>query len=65
MENKNVSVISDQVNDTNSQLAGSTMTKAGLAMELSHEKKRLKQELEELQTVYDEIKPTTPTGTTD
>ena len=51
MENKNVSVISDQVNDTNSQLVGSTMTKAGrLAMELSHEKKRLKQELEELQT---------------
>ena len=42
MENKNVSVISDQVNDTNSQLAGSTMTKAGrLAMELSHEKKDL------------------------
>ncbi len=66
MENKNVSVISDQVNETNSQLAGSTMTKAGrLAMELSHEKKRLKQELEELQTEYDEIKPTTPTGTTD
>ena len=66
MENKNVSVISDQVNDTNSQLSGSTMTKAGrLAMELSHEKKRLKQELEELQTEYDEIKPTTPTGTTD
>ena len=66
MENKNVSVISDQVNDTNSQLVGSTMTKAGrLAMELSHQKKRLKQELEELQTEYDEIKPTTPTGTTD
>ena len=44
MESKNVSVISDQVNDTNSQLAGSTMTKAGrLAMELSYEKKRLKQ----------------------
>ena len=66
IENKNVSVISDQVNDTNSQLVGNTMTKAGLlAMELSHEKKRLKQELEELQTEYDEIKPTTPTGSTD
>ena len=66
IENKNVSVISDQVNDTNSQLLGSTMTKAGrLAMELLHQKKRLKQELEELQTEYDEIKPTTPTGTTD
>ena len=66
MEDKNLTLISDQVNETNPSLAGSTMTKAGrLAMELSHEKKRLKQELEELQTEYDEIKPTTPTGTTD
>ena len=66
MEDKNITVISDQPNDTNSPLAGSSMTKAGkLAMELSHEKKRLKQELEELQTEYDEIKPTTPTGATD
>ena len=66
MEDKNITVISDQPNDVNSPLAGSSMTKAGrLAMELSHEKKRLKQELEELQTEYDEIKPTTPTGTTD
>ena len=59
-------MISDQVNDSNSSLAGSAMTKAGrLAMELSHEKRRLKQELEELQTEYDDIKPTTPTGTPD
>ena len=29
MEDKNVTVISDQVNDSNSQLAGSSMTKAG------------------------------------
>ena len=66
VEDKNVTLISDQVNETNPSLAGSAMTKAGrLAMELSHEKKRLKQELEELQTEYDEIKPTTPTGTTD
>ena len=66
MEDKNVTLISDQVSDPNSSLAGSAMTKAGrLAMELSHEKRRLKQELEELQTEYDEIKPTTPTGTTD
>ena len=66
MEDKNISVITDQTNDSNSSLAGSSMTRAGrLAMELSHEKKRLKQELEELQTEYDEIKPTTPTGTTD
>ena len=64
MEDKNLKVISDQVADPASPLAGSTMTKAGrLAMELSQEKKRLKQELEELQTEYDEIKPTTPTGT--
>ena len=66
MEDKNINVITNQINDSNSSLAGSSMTKAGrLAMELSHEKKRLKQELEELQTEYDEIKPTTPTGTTD
>ena len=66
MEDKNITLISDQVNDSNSSLAGSAMTKAGrLAMELSHEKRRLKQELEELQTEYDDIKPTTPTGTPD
>jgi|TARA_B110000238_G_C15939568_1_gene358351 hypothetical protein len=66
MSDKNVTLISEQVNEANSPLAGSAMTKAGrLAMELSHEKRRLKQELEELQTEYDEIKPTTPTGTTD
>ena len=66
MEDKNISVITDQTNDPNSSLVGSSMTKAGrLAMELSHEKERLKQELEELQTEYDEIKPTTPTGTRD
>ena len=59
MEDKNITVISDQANEANSALAGR------LAMELSHEKKRLKRELEELQTEYDEIKPTTPTGTTD
>tara|TARA_X000001036_G_scaffold280772_1_gene260791 strand:+ start:208 stop:630 length:423 start_codon:yes stop_codon:yes gene_type:complete len=41
-------------------------SKAGrLAMELSLEKKRLAQELEELQGEYDDIKPLTPTGTRD
>ena len=66
MEDKNLKVIPDQAADTVSSLSSSTMTKAGrLAMELSQEKKRLKQELEELQTEYDEIKPTTPTGTRD
>ena len=66
MSDKNITLIAEQTNDGNSSLAGSAMTKAGrLAMELSHEKRRLKQELEELQTEYDEIKPTTPTGTTE
>ena len=36
-----------------------------LAMELSKEKKRLKQELAELQQENEELTPTTPTGTTD
>ena len=41
-------------------------SKAGrLAMELSAEKKRLAQELEELQGEYDAIKHLTPTGTRD
>ena len=34
-------------------------------MELPAEKKRLAQELEELQGEYDDIKPLTPTGTRD
>ena len=64
MEDKNIIVVADQTNDSNFSLAGSSMSKVvRLAMELSHEKKRLKQELEELQTEYDEIKPITPTGT--
>ena len=42
------------------------MTRAvKLAMKLSHEKKRLKQKLEELQTEYDEIKTITPKDTRD
>lgn len=36
-----------------------------LATELKAEKKRLEEELEELHTDYDNIKPTTPTGTVD
>ena len=36
-----------------------------LANELKQEKKRLEQELEELHTDYENIKPTTPTGTID
>jgi len=36
-----------------------------LAMELSKERKRLKQELSELQTEVEDLTPTTPTGTPD
>jgi hypothetical protein len=43
-----------------------TMSKAAtLAMELSKEKNRLKEELAELQEEFDVVKPTTPTGTVD
>lgn len=38
---------------------------ASLAMELSKEKRRLQEELSELQDEYDIVKPTTPTGTVD
>ena len=69
MEDKNITLVqtdTNEISEISSNLTGSTMTKAGrLAMELSHEKRRLKQELEELQTEYDDIKPTTPTGTPD
>ena len=63
MEEKSVELVKD---DKVQDLSGSTMTKAGrLAMELSNEKKRLKLELQELQAEYEEVKPTTPTGTKD
>jgi len=52
--------------DTQEQFKASQMSKAGkLAMELATEKKRLQQELDDLQVQYEEIKPTTPTGTVD
>jgi hypothetical protein len=38
---------------------------AKLAMELNAERKRLKQEMEELQLEVDDLKPATPTGTVD
>jgi len=44
----------------------SQMTKAGkLAMELGAERRRLKQELAELQTEVEDLTPTTPVGTAD
>ena len=43
-----------------------TISKAGaLAMELSKEKRRLQQELSELQEEFETVKSTTPTGTPD
>ena len=63
MEEKAVELVKD---DKVQDLSGSAMTKAGrLAMEFSNEKKRLKLELQELQAEYEDIKPTTPTGTKD
>lgn len=63
-EQKNLE--SDIKAETKEKFDRSTMSKAGkLAMELAEEKRRLKQELEELQTEYDGVKPTTPTGTPD
>ena len=42
------------------------MSKAGrLAMELAQERKRLREELEQLQQDFDDISPVTPTGTPD
>ena len=53
-------------NEKLEEISSGVMTKAGrLAMELANEKKRLNQELKELQAEYDEVKPTTPTGTRD
>ena len=63
MSTKNAEAIS---NEKIEDISGGAMTKAGrLAMELANEKKRLNQELKELQAEYDEVKPTTPTGTRD
>ena len=48
------------------QFKGSEMSKAGkLAMELASEKKRLKQEMAELQSEVEDLTPTTPVGTPD
>ena len=52
--------------DVKEQFKGSQMSKAGkLAMELAQERKRLNQELEELQAEAEDLRPTTPTGTVD
>ena len=54
MVTKNAEAIS---NEKIEDISGGAMTKAGrLAMELANEKKRLNQELKELQAEYDEVK---------
>ena len=63
MEEATEKDISQQVQD---QYKDSTMGRgAKLAMELNAERKRLKQEMEELQLEVDDLKPATPTGTVD
>ena len=58
--------MADEINDIKEKLKDSEMSKAGkLALELGAEKKRLKQELAELQTEVEDLTPTTPVGTTD
>ena len=47
------------------QQESSASRATNLAMELSKERKRLKQELSELQTEVEDLTPTTPTGTVD
>jgi hypothetical protein len=58
-----------ELNDTTTQEeykeASSESRARNLAMELSKERKRLKQELSELQTEVEDLTPTTPTGTVD
>ena len=63
MATKNVEIIANEKIEDFS--VGVTTKAVRLAMEIAHEKKRLNQELKELQAEYDEVKPTTPTGTRD
>ena len=66
-EDERVARVEGQLSpEIQSEFSGSTMSKAGrLAMELNVERKRLKQEMEELQLEVEDLKPATPTGTID
>ena len=65
-EDSVTSVESQVTPEIREEFEGSTMSKAGkLAMELNKERKRLKQEMEELQLEVEDLKPATPTGTVD
>ena len=64
--NNETNIEEDIADDIKDRYKGSTMSKAGkLAMELAQERKRLQQELAELQAEADDLRPTTPTGTLD
>jgi hypothetical protein len=53
-------------NDITERFENSAMSKAGkLAMELGAERRRLKEELAQLQTEVEDLTPTTPVGTPD
>ena len=60
LENLDNTTTQDEYNKVSSESRA-----RNLAMELSKEKKRLKQELAELQQENEELTPTTPTGTPD
>ena len=63
MTQPNSDIVSNEVHE---KFEGSQMSKAGrLAMELAQEKKRLTQELADLQQEAEDLRPTTPTGTLD
>ena len=64
---KEISSVESQLSpEVREEFANSTMTRAGrLAMELNAERKRLKQEMEELQIEVEDLKPVTPEGTVD
>lgn len=62
-----MSTVTEEIkSEVKEQYKESAMSKAGrLAMEMNSERKRLRQELEELQTQVDDLSPATPTGTVD
>lgn len=65
-EEMNAKAESEVSKQTKEKYESSTMSKAGkLAMELAEEKRRLTNELSELQEQYESAKPTTPVGTPD
>lgn len=62
-EHKTAEQIHEEVQEKFSE---SQMSKAGrLAMELSQERRRLREELSQLQSEVEDLSPTTPTGTPD